>query len=74
MNRLLMRRMMIFIAGIMMSSAVFGQQITVTGTVTDALEGITLPGVNVLVKGTTMGTSTNADGEYSIQVAPDAVL
>ncbi|MCF8222629.1 MAG: TonB-dependent receptor [Bacteroidales bacterium] len=74
MNRLLMRRMMIFIAGIMMSSAVFGQQITVTGTVTDALEGITLPGVNVLVKGTTMGTTTSADGEYSIQVAPDAVL
>lgn len=65
---------MIFIAGIMMSSSVFGQQITVTGTVTDALEGITLPGVNVLVKGTTMGTSTNADGEYSIEVAPDAVL
>ena len=65
---------MIFIAGIMMSSAVFGQQITVTGTVTDALEGITLPGVNVLVKGTTMGTTTSADGEYSIQVAPDAVL
>ena len=65
---------MIFIAGIMMSSVLFGQQITVTGTVTDALEGITLPGVNVLIKGTTMGTTTNAVGEYSINVNPDAVL
>ncbi|HCC71911.1 MAG TPA: hypothetical protein DEQ09_12285, partial [Bacteroidales bacterium] len=74
MNRLLMRRLMIFIAGIMMSSVLFGQQITVTGTVTDALEGITLPGVNVLIKGTTMGTTTNAVGEYSINVNPDAVL
>jgi len=65
---------MIFIAGIIMSSAVFGQDITVTGTVTDALEGVTLPGVNVLVKGTTRGTTTNADGEYSIQVPPDAII
>ncbi|MFO7756123.1 MAG: TonB-dependent receptor [Bacteroidales bacterium] len=74
MNRLLMRRLMILIAGIMMSSALSGQTITVTGTVTDALDGITLPGVNVLVKGTTMGTSTNADGEYSITTTPDAIL
>ncbi|MBS0010480.1 MAG: TonB-dependent receptor [Bacteroidales bacterium] len=74
MNRLLMRRLMIVIAGIMMSSVLFGQQITVTGTVTDALEGITLPGVNVLVKGTSSGTTTNADGEYSISLNPDAVL
>lgn len=74
MNRLLMRRMMIFIAGLMMSSAVFAQDITVTGTVTDALEGYTLPGVNVLIKGTTRGTTTNADGVYSIQVSPDATL
>ncbi len=65
---------MIIIAGIMMSSILFGQQITVTGTVTDALEGITLPGVNVLIQGTTRGTTTNVDGEYSIQVDPDAIL
>lgn len=56
---------MIFVAGIMMSGILFGQQINVTGTVTDALEGTSLPGVNVLVQGTTSGTTTNADGEYS---------
>ena len=40
------------------------QQITVTGTVTD--KGGSLPGVNVMVKGTTIGTSTDADGRYTI--------
>lgn len=39
----------------------------VTGTVYDE-KGITLPGVNVMVKGTTLATSTNLDGKYSISV------
>jgi TonB-linked SusC/RagA family outer membrane protein len=41
---------------------------TVTGTVTDASTGAVLPGVNIKVKGTTTGTSTDADGKYSLQV------
>lgn len=41
---------------------------TVSGTVTDASSGETLPGVNVLVKGTTMGASTNSEGEYELNV------
>jgi len=45
-------------------------QSTVTGTVTGADDGETLPGVNVSVKGTTVGTMTNMDGKYSIEV-PD---
>lgn len=40
----------------------------ITGTVTDAETGATLPGVNILVKGTTTGASTNADGQYSLNV------
>lgn len=42
--------------------------LTVTGTVLDDT-GQPLPGVNVLVKGTTVGTSTDADGKYAISVA-----
>ncbi len=38
----------------------------ITGTVTDALSGETLIGVNVVIEGTTQGTSTNIDGEYVI--------
>lgn len=42
------------------------QSITVQGTVVGAEDGIPIPGVTVLVKGTTTGTTTNFDGEYSI--------
>jgi TonB-linked SusC/RagA family outer membrane protein len=51
------------------------QEVTVTGTVTSSEDGTSLPGVNVLVKGTNRGTTTDADGKYTIQVAGgDAVL
>lgn len=40
----------------------------VSGTVTDGSSGDPLPGVNVIVRGTTIGTSTNKDGKYSLNV------
>lgn len=40
----------------------------VTGTVTDAASGETMPGVNVLVKGTSTGTATDINGEYQLMV------
>jgi TonB-dependent starch-binding outer membrane protein SusC len=50
------------------------QQQAVTGTVTDS-KGEALPGVNVVVKGTTIGTITDAGGKYSINVpGADGVL
>jgi TonB-linked SusC/RagA family outer membrane protein len=45
------------------------QQRTVSGKVTDS-NGLPLPGVSIVVKGTTQGTVTNADGEYSITNIP----
>jgi len=45
----------------------FAQTKTVTGTVTDDT-GLPLPGVNVLVKGTSNGTQTDFDGNYSVDV------
>ncbi|MBO0340389.1 TonB-dependent receptor [Muricauda lutimaris] len=50
------------------------QRITVSGTVTDAETGQPLPGVTVVEQGTTNGTSADFDGNYSIDVASDAVL
>ena len=47
---------------------------TITGTVTSAADRSPLPGVTVLVKGSTNGTSTGADGRYTIQAAPSSVL
>ena len=44
----------------------------VSGTVMDATTGETLPGVNVLIQGTTVGTVSNMDGEFSLQVPGSA--
>jgi len=44
------------------------QQNQITGTVTDASTGESMPGVNIVVKGTTIGTLTDTDGRYSISV------
>ncbi len=49
------------------------QEKTVTGTVTDA-DGLPLPGVNVLIKGTATGTQTDFDGNYSIRAEQGDVL
>lgn len=43
-------------------------QITVSGQVVDSSDGSTLPGVSIIVEGTTIGTSTDFDGYYSIEV------
>jgi len=45
------------------------QQLKITGTVTDK-DGVPLPGVNVVVTGTTVGTLTDIAGKYSIEVPP----
>ncbi|MCS3613786.1 carboxypeptidase-like regulatory domain-containing protein [Salinibacter ruber] len=41
---------------------------TVTGTVTDSVQGAPLPGVTVLVEGTDFGTATSADGRYRLEL------
>lgn len=43
-------------------------QATVSGRVVDSVSGEALPGVNILVAGTTVGTATNVDGEYELEV------
>ena len=51
----------------------FGQN-TLTGTVTEQSTSIPLPGVNVVIKNTTTGTSTDFDGNYQIEVNNGDVL
>jgi len=45
-------------------------QQTVTGRVTDAQTGEALPGVNIIIEGTSIGTTSNVDGEFELEV-PD---
>ena len=51
----------------------FAQEKTISGTVSDA-SGMPLPGVNILVKGTTNGTQTDFDGNYTINANVGDVL
>ncbi|WP_350292573.1 SusC/RagA family TonB-linked outer membrane protein [uncultured Croceitalea sp.] len=54
-------------------TSTLAQNKTIRGSVTDS-EGIPLPGVNVLIKGTVTGTQTDFDGNYSISAAQGQVL
>src|SRR5699024_4397124 len=62
-----------FFAGICGSILLFAgsvaAQSTVSGTVTDLTTEKPLPGVNILVQGTTVGTTTGVDGSYELQVS-----
>lgn len=46
----------------------------IRGTITDAGDGSPLPGVNIVVKGTTVGTTTGADGTYTINATSGQTL
>ena len=54
---------------ILFYSMAWGQDKIITGRVTSADDGSGLPGVNVVVQGTTKGTTTDVEGNYSIQLA-----
>ena len=51
----------------------FAQTKTVTGTVTDG-SGVPLPGVNVVIEGTSTGTQTDFDGKYTINASSGDIL
>ncbi len=52
----------------LINTLTFAQGVTVTGKVTDAKSGEPLPFVNVAVKGTTVGTTTDMDGKFSLKI------
>lgn len=52
----------------------WAQDVLVKGIVTGAEDGLTIPGVSVVEKGTTNGTTTDFDGNYQIKVNTDAIL
>ncbi|MES2377116.1 MAG: SusC/RagA family TonB-linked outer membrane protein [Bacteroidota bacterium] len=53
---------------------VFAQNRTVTGTVTAKDDGLPIPGVTVKIKGTNIGTPTDANGKYSISASSGTTL
>jgi hypothetical protein len=68
-----MRKILLFFISAVVSVCVLqAQDRVIRGKVTAVEDGSPLPGVNVVVKGTTIGTSTDADGNYSISVPSSA--
>ena len=66
-----MRKALLFVVAVFtmaLSFEVSAQQRVITGTVISEEDGLGLPGATVLVKGTTVGTTTDLDGNYSISV------
>ncbi len=68
-NLLITNLLLIFLFAFQVTVSAQSRQ--VTGTVRDA-KGETLPGVNVLIKGTTVGTITDFDGQYAISVSKES--
>ena len=58
----------VFLLCLLTSHQMSAQSVTLEGTVKDAA-GLTLPGVNILEKGTKNGTSTDFDGHYKIKLS-----
>jgi TonB-linked SusC/RagA family outer membrane protein len=65
---------LIFILFLLTSSLLMSQVKQISGTVKSKEDGMPMPGVTVLVKGTTQGTSSGADGKYSIMASDNQVL
>ncbi|WP_316929239.1 SusC/RagA family TonB-linked outer membrane protein [Nitritalea halalkaliphila] len=69
-----MRKALLFVVALFtlasLCQRVYAQQRVITGQVISDEDGLGLPGASVLVKGTTVGTTTDLDGKYSLSV-PD---
>jgi TonB-linked SusC/RagA family outer membrane protein len=68
-----MKRILLYSLAMLTTICAWSQR-TVTGKVTSAEDGSTLPGVNVIVKGSTLGTVTDGDGNYTLAVPGSGVL
>ncbi|HKJ34572.1 MAG TPA: SusC/RagA family TonB-linked outer membrane protein [Balneolales bacterium] len=64
--------MMLLILMVCITPILKAQELSIKGKVTDSQSGDPLPGVNIVVKGTTIGTATNANGKYTLSVPQSA--
>lgn len=60
--------LMMFLLAIMLGGSTMMAQKSIRGTVTDATDGLPLPSVTIIVRGTTVGTSTQPDGSYTLNI------
>lgn len=65
---------MCFLSILILATHAYAQEVTVTGQVTSAEDGLPLPGVSVKIKGSNVFDLTNQNGMYSIKVGQESVL
>ena len=58
----------------LLAQTAFAQTKTITGIVKNKADGIPIPGVSVIIQGTTKGSATDIDGKYSIVATPGEIL
>jgi len=68
----MMKKLTFLFIILFLTYGLMAQQRSISGTITSAESGNTLPGVNVVVKGTQIGTSSDMEGRYTIQVPESA--
>ena len=70
-----MKKLGLLLVGLLLGASLAqAQTVRVSGTVTGADDGMPLPGVSVIVKGTTTGAATDMDGKYSLNAPENATL
>jgi TonB-dependent starch-binding outer membrane protein SusC len=69
-----MKKLLLCCLMMIMGVEIYAQNRQITGQVKDSNTNETLPGVNILVKGTKTGVTTNGDGKFSISVPTNATL
>lgn len=63
-----MKKLFLLFWAVFLSMGIFAQNQEIKGKVIDAANGEALPGVSIVVKGTTIGTTTNFDGDFNLSV------
>ncbi len=63
-----MKKYLLILLPCLLTLAAWSQEKLVSGKVTSNEDGLPIPGVNVVVEGTTKGTTTDIDGNYSLQL------
>ena len=61
----------LLVSFLFLASNVWAQDRTISGNITSDEDGSGLPGVNVIIKGTTVGTTTDVNGSYTLDVPSD---
>jgi TonB-linked SusC/RagA family outer membrane protein len=69
-----MKKIMLLIAVVLFTGVqlLYAQTKSISGVVTSSEDGSTVPGASIMVKGTTLGTITDIDGNFTLQVPVDA--